>query len=122
MTATEKTEMALSLSKDIINMEIALVEKRAALAKLFEAENVVSMVFADDDARANAPAPEIPVSIRLRSLLEMEPGKRFHLDEIRQRLGDPAPTALRKALYRLTHESKNFARDKRGRGLYYCRG
>jgi hypothetical protein len=62
------------------------------------------------------------VSTRIRALFERAPGKRFNLHEIRATVPDASALALRKTLYRLTHEVKGFARDKRTRGVYYFKG
>lgn len=129
MTTIEKTEMALSLSKDILHFEEALKAKREELSRLFEAGPSTSMTVAEALDERVPPARHVeveaeePVSTRLKKVLDSEPGRRFHIDELRAAIGPDAEKhilAFRKALFRIS-QTKGYGRDKRGRGLYYAK-
>lgn len=129
MTTIEKTEMALSLTRDILHFEEALKAKREELSRLFNPEAPMTVSEALDAPRRHvemrvedAGEDVEPLSTRIKKVLDSKPGARLHIDEIRAAIGPDADThilAFRKALYRIA-QTKGYGRDKRGRGLYYA--
>jgi hypothetical protein len=128
MTAIEKTEMALSLTRDILRFEEVLKAKREELSRLFDPTEETSMTVSamlDESipTRHVESESDEPLSTRVKKVLDSEPGKRFHIDEIRAAIGTDADKhilAFRKALFRIS-QTKGYGRDKRGRGLYYAK-